>query len=290
LGGFLKKHRELLVIGFLLSFAFLTYASHAGQPTLPSPIRRTVVWLTAPVQRALVGTVSTAQDVWYGYVDLRDVRERNRNLQAEVIRLQGETGKLAEMQAENERLRKMASFAESVPDMRLVGAPVIALGADPKVPSIRIGRGSADGLRVGQPVVTPEGVVGRITQVYDTAADVLPIIDPASAVAAMTQRTRTRATARGIGDVHRVRLDFIVKSDDIEDGDILLTAASGGLYPKGLLLGRAQHVKDNPGAHGLFKSAELVPAVDFDRLEEVQVIVDRSAAAALDVPVKEILR
>lgn len=288
MGSFLRKHRELLVVGFLLSFAFLTYASHAGQPSLPGPIRRTVVWLTSPVQRAIVGVVSASQDAWYGYADLRQVRERNLTLQTEVLRLSAEKQKLGEVQAENERLKKMVSFAESVPDMALVGAPVIAFGADPKLRSIRIGRGSADGLRAGLPVVTPAGVVGRISNVYDNVADVLLITDPTSAVAALTQRTRTRATARGVGD--HVRLDFIVKSDNIEANDILLTAPSGGLFPKGLILGTAIKVSDSPGAHGLFKSADLKPAVDFDRLEEVQVIVDRGPSASRDLPITAVVR
>jgi rod shape-determining protein MreC len=290
LGSFLRKHRELLVVGFLLSFAFLTYASHASQPSVPGPIRRTVVWLTSPIQQAIVGTVATAQDAWFGYADLRQVRERNLSLQAEVLRLREDKQKLGEVAAENERLRRMASFAETIPEIALVGASVIAFGADPKLRSIRIGRGSADGLRAGLPVVTPAGVVGRISNVYEHASDVLLIIDPTSAVAALTQRTRTRATARGVGDVGHVRLDFIVKSDNIEEGDILLTAASGGLFPKGLTLGRATHIVDSAGGHGLFKTAELLPAVDFDRLEEVQVIVDHAPSASLDLPQTAVVR
>jgi rod shape-determining protein MreC len=290
LSPFLRKHRELLVVGGLLSFAFLSYASNAGQPAVPGPIRRTVVWMTSPIERGLVATVSAAQDVWYGYIDLRAVRERNLKLEAEVIHLKSEQAKLAETQAENERLRKMATFSESMPDIRLIAAPVIAFGADPKLKSIRIGRGSADGLRPGLPVVTPEGVVGRVTQVYDTASDVLLIIDPTSAVAAITQKTRARATARGTGDVGLIRLDFIAKSEVIEEGDILLTAPSGTLFPKGLLLGRATGVEPKPGAEGLFKRAMLKAAVQFDRLEEVQVIVDRAPSASLDLPMNAVVR
>jgi rod shape-determining protein MreC len=284
LRSFFKKHRDLLVVGFLLSFAFLSYASRAGRPSIPGPIRRTVVWATAPVERAIVWTVSEAQDLWYGYVDLRRVRAQNRELLAQVIDLRSKQDHLKEIESENDRLRKMASFAESVPETRLIGAPVIAFGVDPKLRSIRIGRGSKDGLRPGLPVVNPDGVVGRITQVYENAADVLLIIDPTSAVAAITQRTRTRATARGLGDAGKLRLDFIVKSEDIAENDWMLTAASGGLFPKGLRLGQAHNVKDNPSAHGLFKTAELIPSVDFDRLEEVQVVVDNAPSAALDLP------
>lgn len=279
MGPFLKRYRELVVTLFLLVFPLLTYASHAEQTFVPGVVRRAVVWVTSPIQRAMVWTADGAQDAFYGYVDLRGTHERNGALLAQTHRLRDQATRVEELEAENGRLRRLASFAEGQPELRLVAATVIAVGPDPKFRGIRIGRGSQDGIAAGMPVVTPEGVVGRIHQVYDHAADVMLVIDPASAVAGLSQRTRTRATARGIGDAGRLRLDFVVRADDLEEGDILVTAPSGGLYPKGLRIGRATKVQDS--AHGLFKTAELVPAVDFARLEEVQVVVENAPNAAL---------
>lgn len=279
---FLRKHRELLGTLFLLVLPLVVYASHAADPVVPGPVRQAVLFVTSPVQRSIVWTVETAQDTWYAYVDLRGTHNRNRELLAEVHRLRADRDRMGELEAENGRLKRLVDYAASLPDLVAVAAPVIALGPDPKFRTMRLGRGSRDGLRPGMPVVTPDGVVGRLSQVYETSADVQLVIDPASAVAAMSQRTRARASAHGIGRPDRLRLDYVVRSEDMQDGDILVTAPSGGLFPKGLRLGRAIRVEDN--AHGLFKSAELVPAVDFERLEEVLVVMDRAPAAARDVP------
>lgn len=271
-----------MVSGVLLVTPAVIYASHAGEERVPGPLRSLVVNATAYPQRFVVWSMESLQDAWFSYVDLRGVRAENVGLHAENLRLMAESQGVAELQAENARLRRLAAYVEASPEMRLVSAPVIAYGPDARYRSVRIGRGTQDGLRTGMPVITPEGVVGRILHTYDRSSDVLLITDPSSAVAALAQRTRARATARGISANDRLRLDYVIKSDDLEESDILVTAPSGGMFPKGLRLGRATKV--NEAAHGLFKSAELQPFVDFDRLEEVQVVVDHGPSAAVDRP------
>lgn len=280
--SFLKRYRELVLSGVLLVLPIVVYASHAGEDRLPGSVRTAVVWATAYPQRFVVAAMESAQDAWFSYVDLRGVRGRNLELRAENLQLKTSHEQFVELEKENERLRKLAAYVEAVPEMRLVAAPVVAYGPDARYRSLRIGRGTQDGIRTGMPVVTPDGVVGRVLNAYDNVSDVLLITDPSSAVAALSQRTRARATARGISSDDRMRLEYVIKSDNLEESDILVTAPSGGLFPKGLRLGRATRV--NEAAHGLFKSAELVPFVDFTRLEEVQVIVDQLPSARLYRP------
>lgn len=288
MGSFFRRHRELLAIVMVLVLPFVVYTSHADVETVPGVARRAVVWATSPVQRLLTWTVSGAQDLWYGYVDLRDTHERNLELLAATQRLKTLHSELAEVRAENVRLRRLASYAESRPETRLISAPVIGWGPDARYKGIRIGRGGDDGLRPGMPVVTPDGLVGRVSHVYGTAADVLLVTDPSSAVAAITQRSRARASAAGTGDPHGLRLDYLGRNEDVEDGDILITSNAGGLYPKGLRVGRAVRVQAT--SYGLFKSAELEPAVDFSRLEEVQIIMDAGPTAAVFVPGSTLVR
>jgi rod shape-determining protein MreC len=287
-GPFFKRYRELIVSGLLLMMPLVTYASHAETESVPWFPRRAVVWATSPVERAIVFAVESAQDAWYSYVDLRDTHAQNFALRAEVHRLRDAQTHLQELEAENTRLRRLVGYAEAAPEMRMIAASVVAYGPDPKYRGIRIGRGATDGLRSGMPVITPDGVVGRLVTVYENTADVLLITDPSSAVAALSQRTRARATARGLSSTERLRLDYVIKSEDLEESDILVTAPSGGLFPKGLRIGRATRV--NEGAHGLFKSADLVPFVDFDRLEEVQVVVENAPSARLERPATSFAR
>lgn len=279
MGPFLRRHRELLVVVFLLVLPLATYVSHARYGFTPGPLRQGLVQVTAPLQRLLVWAGDEVRATWTAYVDLRDVHAKNEALTREVAALTEELQRLGEVAAENARLRPLVSFLESQPEVRMVTAPVIAYGPDPKFRGIRIGLGSADGLLPGMAVVTAEGVVGRLLNVYPEVADVLLITDPQSAVAVLSQRTRARASARGTGDSGRLKIDYLVRSEDVEEGDLLVTAPSGGLFPRGLRVGRAARV--NQPAHGLFKPADLIPAVDFARLDEVLVVLGGGSAASV---------
>lgn len=276
---FLRRHRELVLVALLLLLPFGSYVSHAKGGFSAGPVRQLVVTATTPVQKLLLYAADGTRSLWTGYLDLRFVNDRNEELAAELNELRNQVQRLGEIEAENARLRRMVSFVESHPDVRMVAAPVVGAGPDAKFRGIRIGRGSSDGLVPGMAVVTPDGVVGRLLNVYESVSDVLLIIDPQSAVAVLSQRTRARASARGLGDAEVLRLDYLVKGDDLNEGDLLVTAPSGGLFPKGLRVGRATHVSQP--ANGLFKSADLVPSVDFDRLDEVLVVVDNGPSAAL---------
>lgn len=276
---FLRKHRELVIVALLLLLPFGSYVSHAQGSFSTGPVRDAVVAATAPVQKLLLFTADGTRSLWSGYLDLRFVNDRNEALSAELGELRNQVQRLGELEAENARLRRMVSFVEAQPEVRMVAAPVVGLGPDSKFRGIRIGRGSSDGLVPGMAVVTPDGVVGRLLNVYGNVSDVLLVIDPQSAVAVLSQRTRARASARGLGDTDTLRLDYLVKSDDLAEGDLLVTAPSGGLFPKGLRVGRATNVSQP--ANGLFKSADLIPSVDFSRLDEVLVVVDNGPSAAV---------
>lgn len=264
----------------LLVLPAVVYLAHADGPYVPGPMRSAVVWVTAPLEQLVTWTAETAQDGWYGYADLRRTREENQALRAEVLKRREEAMRLDELAAENVRLRRLAAFREGSTELRLVAASVVAFGPDPKFRSIRIDRGFVDGMRTGMAVLTPDGVVGRLAVVYEGFSDVQLVTDPQSAVAVQSQRSRARATARGTSHTGRLRLDYVVRSEDLADGDVLVTAASGGLFPKGLRLGRASHVAPNDS--GLFRTADLVPFVDMDGLEEVLVVIDNGPTASVE--------
>jgi rod shape-determining protein MreC len=150
-------------------------------------------------------------------------------------------------------------------------APVVAVGASPHSHTLRIARGSDDGVRKGAPVIAPDGVVGTVAQVTGGYADVQLIVSPLSAVPALSQRTRSRSTVKGTGDISRCKLEYALRTDDLQEGDILITAGGAGFFPQGLRIGRITNVAKKP--HGLFLDAEVVPAVDFSKLDEVTVVV-----------------
>jgi len=265
----LKQYRELVVTGVLIALPFATYLSHAKHGKNLNPFDRAVLTVTGPLERGLNTVVYSAIDTWGSYVGLRHVRAQNLTLRAKVLELEAQNGKLQEAKLENERLRQLLDFARQVPAPSVV-AQVVGTGLAPDFLSIRIGRGAADGLRKGMAVVTPRGVVGKIQQVTAHQADVELITDASSAVAVESQKSRARATVRGSGDAHLCKLDYAERSALFEDGDLLITAGTDGIFPKGLAVGRVSHLDHQKAGFSL--RGEVTLAVDLSTVEEVLVL------------------
>jgi rod shape-determining protein MreC len=153
-----------------------------------------------------------------------------------------------------------------------IPARIIAVDASSWFRTVIIDKGQHDGLVEGLPVVVAEGVVGRTIKCAARQSRVMLITDASSAVAALVQRSRARAICRGEGD--GLSLEFLQQQEEIVVGDPVITSGTGGIFPKGLVLG---HVADiSRSGYGLFQTVQVNPAVDFSRLEEVLVLQKES--------------
>jgi rod shape-determining protein MreC len=119
-------------------------------------------------------------------------------------------------------------------------------------------------------VVIADGVAGRVHSLTERTADVLVLTDRNSSIAVRAERTRARANVRGLGRPGVCKLDFALRSEDMIEGDALVTSGTDGVFPPGLPVGRVTHLRKN--ANGLFQDALVAPAVDVTRVEEVLVV------------------
>jgi len=268
--SFIKRYRELFAIGVLLILPLVTYLAHAKRGRDLNPVDRAVIYVTTPVERLVSSAVTGAVLRWEAYVGLRDVHQHNLVLQQENLRLQQSVARLTEAHAENERLRKMIGFAENAPTPVLT-APIIGEAPVMNLLTFKIGKGTADGVSKGMPVASAEGIMGRVLGAGLHSADVLLLSDTNFAVPVRVQRSRARAKVMGQGERARPGLMQALRTDDIEDGDILVTAGTDDVFPKGLVVGRVTNVV-RPN-HGMFLSAEVIPAADVARVEEVFVLM-----------------
>jgi rod shape-determining protein MreC len=273
----LRRYREPIFVALLLAGPFLVFAAR-WRPLPLQVANRAIVAMTAPVERALTLAVAGALDTWTGYVWLHNVRQANVELRRQLLRERQQSQRAAELLAENARLKGLLDYADKERPVRMLPATVVAVGASPHSHSLRIARGSNDGVQRGAAVVSQEGVVGTVAQITAAYADVQLITSPLSAVPALSQRTRSRSTVRGTGDITRARLEYALRSDDLQDGDLLLTAGGAGFFPKGLHIGRVANVQRR--ATGMFLGADVLPAVDFSRLDEVMVVISDPGAPA----------
>lgn len=276
--GLIKRYRELLLVAVLLLVPLGVFFSHAKRASERSRFDRAVVWLATPVEKVVAWGVSGVLRGWDGYVALRGSHARANELSARVIALELERQELLASRAEAERLQRLLSFAQLATDRRYVGARVIGirLGTVGRQ-LLTVDRGSDDGLAPMMPVVVSDGVVGRVHAVAARTADVLVLTDLNSSVAVRVERTRARANVRGMGKPDLARLDYALRTEDVIEGDPLVTSGTDGVFPRGLPVGKVTQLDRRQ--HGLFQDARVVPAVDVTRLEEVLVITswDRPA-------------
>ena len=262
----------------LLAASFLAFFVHAKKGAHLNALDKVVVSLTAPVERVMTGVAFAVIDGWRGYVALRGVRDENLQLRRDNLQARSIEQQFAELRQENERFRRLLDFTDKQAPTRLLVARVVAVGASPHSHTLRIAVGSDDGVAKGAAVIAPDGVVGTVAQLTASYADVQLIVSPLSAVPAISQRTRSRSTVKGTGDISRCQLEYALRTDDLQEGDLLVTAGGHGFFPQGTRIGTAINVTRKP--HGLFLDAELRPAVDFARLDEVMVVVETPTRVA----------
>jgi len=275
----LKRYRELLVVGFLLLYPFAMFLSRGGQARDPNALDRGVITVSSWLQSGLGWGIEGMASLWRGYVGLRGVRTENVLLRQQYTRLLTQVHALEEARTENQRLRALLEYSQAAAGPE-VPARVVGVNPVATLLSVRIDRGTDHGVQKNMPVVTADGVVGHVERVTSSYADVVLLRDRNNAVGVRVQRSRARASAVGAGKDLALRLDNALRTEDFQDGDVVITSGTDGIYPPGLVVGTLARVKKSD--FGMFQSGEILPAVDTSRLEEVLVLVDPVMAPAAD--------
>ena len=203
-------------------------------------------------------------------VHLWHLKQENERLHHIATRLSLENSELHEVELENVRLRNLLEF-ERRSEFHLLPAEVIGWDADRSVNSVLISVGQRRGVQKDMPVITPDGLVGKVFRVMPYVSVVQLLFDPNCRVSAIDQRSR----ASGIlgwerGD--RCFLNNVPVRSDVREDDVIVTSGMGGVFPKGLILGCVSEVRGQEWQ--LFKEIVVIPAVDFTHLEEVFVLIN----------------
>ena len=203
--------------------------------------------------------------------DVASLRQRNLELEGEVAELQAQVIQLQQQVGKTQILAALVDFEQANPENRYLAAAVIGRDPSPFLHYVIINRGSNDGILRGMPVVTNQGLIGRVDAVIADAARIQLITDPASSVNVRLQNAETEASLVGsvTGDV---ALQLIPQDINVQPGDLVLTSGLGGGYPPDLIIGQVVNVRSRD--FDLFQQATVQPVVDFNRLEIVLVIVN----------------
>ncbi len=275
---FFARYRNSLTLALVL-LAQLVLLAVQVRPHLPGAaaadqagvrvLRLGVSTVVTPPEKALHTGGLGVRGLWSSYIDLVGVKERNEQLEAENQQLQLEQAALAEDARQGERLQELLAFKQHYIDTTMPAQVVGASGSDHER-IVNIDKGSDDGISPGMPVITPDGIVGRVRDVAPHASQVLEISDPTSATGVLLEATRTRGILRG-DMVGHPEIVNVMPDDRIKAGQLVLTSGGDQVFPRGLPVGVVDKIVPDVDNQPLV-DVILKPAANLSRLEEVLVV------------------
>ncbi len=234
-----------------------------------SLLRSWTMAVFGPVEHAAEATGSGVRHLWANYVDLRHTREQNLALRTEIARLRAEQASFAEDAAEGRRLQHLLAFKQQY-IATTVAAQVIGTSGSDQSHVVWIDKGSADGLKPEQPVMTPEGVVGKLRDVTPHTAQLVLLNDSNSGAGVFLASSRMRGILRGTA-AGEVTINNLTADERIKPGEQVVTSGGDQVFPRGLPVGVITSVAPDP-AHPPYTLIRIKPAANLHQLEEVLVI------------------
>ena len=279
--SFFFRYRNLLVLLTLLMVQIIGLAvqvrrGDSGRRNYDaadsSGVRLIRLWANAvvsPVERVLEHSKTGFGGMWQDYIDLRHVRQQNQDLQSTVDRLRLEQAALLEDARQGQRLQAMLNFQQKYLYKTLLAQIIGASGSD-QSRVFYLDKGKKDGIARDMAVITGDGIVGKVREVFPQSSQVLAINDQSSGASVILETTRIRGILRG-NERGQPQIVGILKDQRIQPGEKVLTAGGDQIFPRGLPVGVVQQVVDDPDRDG-FINVIVKPSANLDRLDEVMVI------------------
>lgn len=268
---FSKKTVVIVGVVVLIAINIITLSITSRKRPPAYGLGHVALPLVAPIQKAVTQSIRFLRDIWSHYFYLVGIAKENEQLRSSIGRAVEKNNRLNEVALSNERLRNLLNFQTSQA-VRVVSAEVIGKDPSPWFRTIIIDKGKVAGIDKGLAVVIAEGIVGQVIEASGRHSKVLLVIDQNSSVDALVQRTRARGIVKG-ESTEKCRLKYVLRKHDIQTGDTVISSGLDGVFPKGLRIGRVSEIV-RPNA-GIFQDVTITPFVDFEKIEEVLIILDR---------------
>jgi rod shape-determining protein MreC len=269
--SFLKRY-QIILASLILCLFSLHLASTDRKGLGGAALVKGLLDLTvAPVQTAMLSTKDSFKEMWQRYVYLVGLKEENETLRTEIDSLVEENNRLKEEVWLTIRLKELLAFKENAP-FSTVAAGILGYNrGDWWTKTVTLNKGAIDGIKGDMPLLSADGVVGRIVGVSRSASTALLVTDPRSNIDVILQRTRVKGVVEGNGTEGLI-LKYIRELDDVQVGDRVVTAGHSGIFPKGLLVGEVRAIEK--GEDNFFKHIEVDPGANLKKLEEVLIVTD----------------
>ncbi len=263
-----SRHRSLALLAGVLLVQVMMLAVQIKRDSRGRLIRVWAVSAVTPFERTGAWGFGEVRGVWHHYFALQTTARENEALRIENDALKLTISQLQSKAAEADRLGLLLHFKANNEKTPMVGARVIGASAGPASRTIEIDRGERDGVRRDQAVITPDGAVGKVIEVYRDSAQVLLLTDKYSGVGAMLVDSRIQSPVGGTGEL-MLTMKYVAAEDTVNVGEKIVTSGMDKIFPRDVPVGTVVEVK--PGSP--FKQVRVAPAAKLDRLEEVFVLL-----------------
>lgn len=262
MSGKIKYYAVFLILIFILILF------QWKNPDVTGPYRGIIGNIFNPFVYVINKTSKSLEDFYSNYIHLVNVKKENDLLNKKIMDYSIQIDILNEQLANYERLKELLNFKEAY-NFDTITSNVIGRNMSSNSLYLLIDRGSSDGIAVNDAVIGIGGLVGKIDDVYLKSSLVKVLIDITSNVSVLNLNTRSIGIAKGGGD-GSVYVDYYDKLDPVNEGDIFVTSGIGGVFPKGLPVGKVEKIGESE--NGLFQKVILKPTVNFYKIENLMVI------------------
>ncbi|MEA3561008.1 MAG: rod shape-determining protein MreC [Candidatus Omnitrophota bacterium] len=259
----LRFNKKTISIIFLL---FLIPILTVLDPALfNNKIKLSIISAFKPVLTISSGIASKLKQSSRRLRGFQGLLKQKNMLEQRVIELTGEVIELKESSIENERLKKLLLFKKQT-SQKAIPAQVITKDSTNWHKTVVINKGVKQGIKKDMPVVTSQGLVGKVIQTGEGVSQVMLMLDPNLKISGLIQRNREQGIIEG-SSFGLCRMRYFSLDTDVKSGDVVISSGLGGIYPKGLIVGKVRNLEKDTG--GLYSYAWVEPIVDFSKLEEV---------------------
>lgn len=265
---------QKFILSALTVVCFALIAVSFFTDKLTAPVQNVLSYVITPLQKGINGMGLWLTDRADYFATIDELRQQNEELKAELDNVKEKNLVLVQDQIELNNLRELYALDNKIPGYDKVAARVIGKGSGNWFSTFTIDKGSRDGILVDMNVICGNGLVGIVTDVTDNTATVRSIIDGNSNVTGMLVTSSDTCNVRGdleLMDSGYIHLEYMQKDVDVSDGDMIVTSNISDKYIQGILIGYVKNITED--ANSLTQSGYLVPAVNFERLTEVLVIM-----------------
>lgn len=266
----LPRRKNKIILGILIVLCIILASFNLKYQNI-LPIGKSIILeVVSPLQKAVTFLINPFIKSIKTINKFSDILEENRILTKKVNTLLKENIYLKELERENRELRELlgSSYYEQF-EIKL--AKVIGKAKTDWKHSFFIDEGTNHNIKINMSVISQSGLIGRVITTSRNFSEVKLITDPSSSIAAMVQDSRKTGIVQGIG-TNTLKFDLVPKEAEVDIGDIIITSGLGGIFPKGIQIGRVSDIKNLD--YELYKTIKILPACNFDNIEEVLIITN----------------